>query len=147
MMNIRIDAGQSKVKTKSYREKLKAIATELNLEPRGTIVIKLGGLEESRSLNRQYLEKDYPTDVLSFPFNEELPEGYYVGDIFICFPVAQNQAKENHIALEEELFRLMVHGLLHLYGYDHETDSGQMLSLQEQLVAAYLKREAPVEEI
>ena len=141
MTKIMVDVGHFKVKAKFYRDQLKAIAKELNLNPKGTIVIKLGNQEESERLNRQYLEKDYPTDVLSFPFNEKLPEGFYVGDIFICYPIAQNQAKENNITPEEELFRLMVHGLLHLYGYDHENDSGQMLSLQEQLVEKYMKVE------
>lgn len=122
-----------------YLEKLEAIARELKMDPSGDIVIKLGDREESRNLNLRYLEKDYPTDVLSFPFNEQLPDGLYIGDIFICYPVAQEQAKENCVTLEEELFRLMVHGLLHLLGYDHETDAGGMLELQEQLMDKYMK--------
>ena len=141
MIKIVVDVGNFKVKAKFYRDRLKAVAKELNLNPKGTIVIKLGNREESQRLNRQYLKKDYPTDVLSFPFNEALPDGFYVGDIFICYPIAQQQALENNITTEAELFRLMVHGLLHLYGYDHETDSGQMLSLQEQLVETYLEGE------
>ena len=122
-----------------YREKLETIANELSINPEGTIVIKLGEKEEALALNKQYLDRDYPADVLSFPFNEELPEGYYVGDIFICYPVAGDQAKENGVSLEEELFRLMVHGLLHLAGHDHETDDGEMLTLQEQLIARHFK--------
>jgi len=122
-----------------YLDKLESIARELNINPRGTIVIKLGDQEESKNLNLQYLQKDYPTDVLSFPFNEELPDGFYIGDIFICYPLAVSQARENHAALPEELFRLMVHGILHLLGYDHEKDTGQMEILQEQLVNKYMK--------
>jgi probable rRNA maturation factor len=122
-----------------YLDKLEAIAKELNINPDGTIVIKLGDREESKNLNLQYLEKDYPTDVLSFPFNEELPDGFYIGDIFICYPVAGIQAKENNVSLQEELFRLMVHGILHLLGYDHEKDTGEMETLQEQLVDKYIK--------
>jgi probable rRNA maturation factor len=141
MIKIVVDVGHFKVKAKFYRDRLKAIARELNLNPQGTIVIKLGNQEESQRLNRQYLKKDYPTDVLSFPLNEALPDGFYVGDIFICYPIAQNQAIENNITPEAELFRLMLHGLLHLYGYDHEKDSGQMLSLQEQLLEKYLEEE------
>ena len=121
-----------------YLDKLEAIAGKLNINPEGTIVIKLGNREESKNLNRQYLEKDYPTDVLSFPFNEELPDGFYVGDIFICYPIAEDQAKGNNVSLQEELFRLMVHGILHLQGYDHEKDTGQMETLQAQLVGKYL---------
>ena len=122
-----------------YLDKLQSIAKELNINPEGTIVIKLGDREESKNLNLQYLEKDYPTDVLSFPFNEELPDGFYIGDIFICYPIAEIQAKENNVSLQEELFRLMVHGILHLLGYDHEKDTGEMEILQEQLINKYMK--------
>ena len=122
-----------------YLDKLETIAKELNINPDGTIVIKLGDREESKNLNLQYLEKDYPTDVLSFPLNEELPDGFYIGDIFICYPIAAIQAKENNVSLQEELFRLMVHGILHLQGYDHEKDTGQMETFQEQLIEKYMK--------
>ena len=122
-----------------FLEKLAAVTRQLNINPEGTIVIKLGGEEESKALNTQYLEREYPTDVLSFPFNEELPDGFYIGDIFICYPVAGRQAEENNISLPEELFRLMVHGILHLCGYDHEKDSGEMQALQEQMIEKYLK--------
>ena len=118
-----------------YLEKLEKITEELNIK--GTIVIKLGDKEESKALNLKYLERDYPTDVLSFTFNEELPDGFYLGDIFICYPIAKSQAGENHISLEEELFTLMVHGILHLCQYDHETDAGEMLALQKRLIEKY----------
>ncbi|MGD2087920.1 MAG: rRNA maturation RNase YbeY [Candidatus Aminicenantes bacterium] len=128
-----------KIDRQFYLDKLKAIVKELNINPQGTIVIKLGDQEESKNLNLHYLEKDYPTDVLSFPLNEELPDGFYIGDIFICYPIAEIQAKENNVSLQEELFRLMVHGILHLQGYDHEKDSGRMETLQEQLLDKYMK--------
>jgi probable rRNA maturation factor len=121
-----------------YLEKLREIVKELEIE--GSFVIKFGDKEESRELNKTYREKDYPTDVLSFPFEEELPEGgYYLGDIFICHPVAEEQAKENGVTLEEELFTLMVHGVLHLGGYDHEMDEGEMLELQERLIKKHFR--------
>lgn len=122
-----------------YLTRLTGIVKELKIK--GNIVIKLGDEEEARALNFKYLKKDYPTDVLSFPFNEELPDGYYLGDIFICCPVAKEQAEENNISTREELFTLMVHGLLHLAGYDHETDEGEMKELQENLVNQYFSRE------
>jgi probable rRNA maturation factor len=122
-----------------YLEKLEAIVKELNIT--GDIVIKLGDKDEARQLNLQYRQKDYPTDVLSFPSNEELPEGYYLGDIFICHPLAEDQAKENDISLEEELLTLMVHGVRHLAGYDHETDDGEMEQLQERLLVLYFSHE------
>jgi probable rRNA maturation factor len=120
-----------------YTSKLKAVTNELNI--RGTICIKLGSEKESRQLNLSYRKKDYPTDVLSFPLNEKLPDGFYVGDIFICYPLAREQAKENHLTVEQELLTLMLHGILHLVGYDHETDTGEMAALQEKLLKGETK--------
>lgn len=118
-----------------YKNRLKQIVKTIKL--RGHITVKLGDKEECRQLNTQFLERDYPTDVLSFPCRENLPGGFYLGDIFICHPVAGEQATENHIPLELELFTLMVHGILHLAGHDHEKDSGEMLHQQEELVNKY----------
>lgn len=130
-----MDSEDYKVNEAVFLERLEKIAGEL--EAPGDVVIKLGGKEESQALNKQFREKDYPTDVLSFVFDEETPEGYYLGDIFICYPVAEEQAKENGISPEQELFTLMVHGLMHLAGYDHETDEREMLNLQAELLDKY----------
>lgn len=121
-----------------YIDILQKITNELNID--GNIVIKVGDKDESQQLNREYLQRDYPTDVLSFTFNEELPDGFYLGDIFVCYPIAEEQAGENRISLEEELLTLMIHGLLHLAGYDHEAenDKGEMLALQDRLVRKVL---------
>ncbi len=135
---IKIIENNFKIDKDFFLDKLQEIVTELEIN--GDIVIKLGDKEESQTLNSQFLQRDYPTDVLSFPFNENIPgEGYYLGDIFICYPIAQEQAKENDIPLEQELFTLMLHGILHLAGYDHETDGGKMLTMQEQLLKRFGK--------
>lgn len=117
------------------KKRLKNIITELKLS--GSITIKLGSIKESQELNKKYGKKDYPTDVLSFPINENLPDSFYLGDIFICYPIADEQAENNNVPLNKELFTLMCHGILHLGGYDHETDSGEMMDLQAQLVKKY----------
>jgi probable rRNA maturation factor len=122
-----------------YLKKLEVIAADIDIK--GAVTIKLGDEEESSELNNTFLQKDYATDVLSFPFNEELPDGYYSGDIFICFPIAEKQAVEKSISLRQELFTLMVHGILHLAGYDHEADKGEMLALQELLVSEHFPAE------
>lgn len=129
---ITIISDEFKIVKKPYLEKLKPLKKRLSLK--GTMTIKIGGNEESQELNRDFRGKDYPTDVLSFPVNEKLPEGYYIGDIFISMPVAEKQAAENGITVEQELLTLMVHGVLHLAGYDHETDSGEMLRLQDEIM-------------
>ena len=115
-----------------YLDKLQQIITELEIT--GDIVIKLGDKKESRRLNLKYLHRNSPTDVLSFPYNDQLPDKFYLGDIFVCHPIAQEQAKENGISLEQELLTLMLHGILHLAGYDHETDIGEMEKIQESIL-------------
>ncbi len=74
-----------------------------------------------RQLNRDYLGIDSPTDVLSFPASETDPETgtYYLGDVLISIPRAQAQAQEAGHSLESEVQLLVVHGVLHLLGYDH----------------------------
>jgi len=120
---------------KKFLALLKKIAAGLKLK--GTVTIRIAGAAEVRALNRKYRRKDYATDVLSFPVGEKLPGGFYAGDILVCWPVAQKQARQNSQSVEKELLLLMIHGLLHLQGRDHEKDRGEMLGLQAQLFAQY----------
>ena len=88
-----------------------------------------------RQLNLEFRGKDMTTDVLSFPFEAdefEIDESF-LGDIVISLEQAQRQALENHFTLENEVKQLILHGILHLLGYDHETDSGEMNKLELQL--------------
>jgi probable rRNA maturation factor len=73
-----------------------------------------------RRLNKLYRNKDKPTDVLSFPIGERVEGWLILGDIVISVDTAKRQAQELGYSLEEELKRLLVHGLVHLLGYDHE---------------------------
>ena len=95
-------------------------------------------LAEMRRLNRQYRQKDRPTDVLSFEAEapEERKEGY-LGDLLICPPYAAAEAKRRGLHPHEELLRLVIHGTLHLAGYDHATlaDEARMFALQERSLA------------
>lgn len=84
-----------------------------------------------RGLNRQFRGIDKATDVLSFP-GEDADESN-LGDIAISVETAARQAKENGLTLDEEIAQLILHGLLHLCGYDHETDNGQMNKLEIRL--------------
>ncbi|MGQ9633867.1 MAG: rRNA maturation RNase YbeY [Bryobacteraceae bacterium] len=85
---------------------------------------------ELRRLNRQFLGEDAPTDVLSFP--EPGPDGY-LGEIAISVDRARAQAWRLGHTLADELKILMLHGLLHLMGMDHETDTGQMARRERRL--------------
>jgi len=82
----------------------------------------LTGDRELQSLNREFRRRDYPTDVLSFP--SDTPDR--IGDIAISLARARAQAREWKHSLEDEIRILMLHGVLHLTGLDHETDSGRM---------------------
>jgi probable rRNA maturation factor len=84
-----------------------------------------------RKLNRQFRNIDKATDVLSFPADE--PGEQNLGDIAVSVDTALAQAKENDLSFDEEVAQLILHGLLHLAGYDHETDDGEMNKLELRL--------------
>jgi probable rRNA maturation factor len=82
-----------------------------------------------RKLNQQFRGVDKATDVLSFPADE--PNN--LGDIAVSVESATRQANENGLSFEDEVAQLILHGLLHLCGYDHETDKGEMNRLELRL--------------
>ena len=84
-----------------------------------------------RELNRQFRGIDKATDVLSFPADG--PDESNLGDIAISTETAATQAKENGLSFDDEIAQLILHGLLHLNGYDHETDNGEMNRLELRL--------------
>lgn len=91
-----------------------------------------------KQLNSLFRGKDATTDVLSFPWDaDEHDNNDFLGDIVISVEQAQKQAAENGLSLEGEIKQLILHGLLHLCGYDHEIDGGEMnareLELRENL--------------
>jgi probable rRNA maturation factor len=91
----------------------------------GHLSIELVDAERMRELNRRHRGIDRPTDVLSFPIDERGPAvgPRELGDVVIC---------REHTA---DVTEAVVHGVLHLCGYDHETDEGEMLALQDRVVA------------
>jgi probable rRNA maturation factor len=90
-----------------------------------------------RELNRMWRHKEGTTDVLSFPAGqdefEREAEGVRLGDVVISVEQAARQAEENGLEFEEEVAQLILHGLLHLCGYDHETDDEEMNRLELRL--------------
>ena len=100
------------------------------------------GDKRIRKINREYLNHDYVTDVISFDLGETIAGGGSVlGDIYICAPQAARQASRLGIDMREELLRLTVHGILHLLGFDHadEEEKSTMFKLQESFVDNFLK--------
>lgn len=87
-----------------------------------------------RTLNRHFRGKDQPTDVLSFPANFVQPDGLlYLGDVAISLETAARQASEGDVSLDRELRVLLLHGIVHLCGFDHESDEGEMDALEARL--------------
>ena len=84
------------------------------------------GDAELRLLNRTYRSEDYATDVLSFPASFPGDGGAYLGDVAVSLARARAQARQYGHTIEDEVRILMLHGVLHLKGMDHESDSGEM---------------------
>jgi len=114
-----------------------AVLRFANASPSADLSIVITSHEQIRHLNRQYLGVDAVTDVLSFPAEEIDPEtgNLYLGDVLIAYPYVKEQAKAAGHPPEEELQLLVVHGVLHLLGYDHADDEGrtQMWEAQAQV--------------
>ncbi len=96
------------------------------------------GIEESQALNLQFRGKDKPTNVLSFPF--ESPPGIempLLGDLVICAPVISQEAAEQNKPVAFHYAHMLVHGILHLLGYDHieDTQADEMEALEIRILA------------
>ncbi len=112
---------------------LQALASALELED-AEVSILISNDKRIRDLNLQYRSIDKATDVLSFPQTHHLDQQpRQLGDIVISLDQAKKQALALNQPVSDELQFLVLHGLLHLLGYDHETDDGEMLSLQQKL--------------
>lgn len=120
----------------------RAVRTVLEGERRQAIVsVTFLGPVAMRRLNRKHKKHDRPTDVLSFAL--VLPDGRLAGDVYICRAFAAEQAKGAGVGLKEELVRLVVHGVLHVLGYDHpetEREVSLMWRRQERYVRKILLR-------
>ncbi|MFI5119638.1 MAG: rRNA maturation RNase YbeY [Thermoanaerobaculia bacterium] len=95
-----------------------------------SLSVLLCGDRRMRSLNRTWRRKDRPTDVLSFPSGER----DFLGDLVIDVPYAARQARRRGHPLRREVQILLAHGVLHLLGYDHETDGGTMFRQQRRIL-------------
>ena len=103
-----------------------------------SLVVRVVDEEESQSLNSQYRGKDYPTNVLSFPF--DVPEGVpleHLGDLVMCAPVVAREALEQNKIEWQHWAHLLIHGVLHLQGYDHinDTEAEEMEALEVKKLA------------
>ena len=102
------------------------------------LTVRVVASEESQALNLQYRNKDKPTNVLSFPF--EVPEGIdlaLLGDLVICAEVVQLEAQQQNKALNDHWAHMVIHGCLHLLGFDHieDNDAQEMEAIEIKLLS------------
>ena len=135
---------------------LKNIARQVqkaeNVGEKSEMGLKIAGDEEIHKLNLKYLDEDRPTDVLSFPMNEQLeaapafvkvPDGkLHLGDIVISYPTALKQAEEHNHPVNREIAILLIHGILHLLGYDHDVPAReQKMHRREAAILAIIEEQ------
>lgn len=105
-----------------------------------TVSLALVGDKKMRELNKKYRRKNKVTDVLAFGDWEEKD---FLGELIICLPQARRQAKQYGVSVKQELARLVVHGFLHLTGFDHERSKAaakKMFGLQEKILCSIGKK-------
>ena len=145
IVHVQVDeAYRDRVDVRDVRQVALRVLEEEQL-PAGELTVVITDENTVQELNRTYRGVDAPTDVLSFPLGQDelLPqEGPpYLGDVVIALPVAEGQANTYGHSLQEELRLLVVHGVLHLLGYDHATpeEEAEMWRKQERILGrAYL---------
>lgn len=112
--------------------KLEEIASQLGSNREVELVFV--DLQTMQEINREYRNQDKPTDVLSFPLDSMGLVNIPLGSIVICIPIAEEMAENYGHSLEEEVALLFIHGMLHLQGYDHESDNGEHREAEEHWI-------------
>jgi probable rRNA maturation factor len=118
---------------------------------RGEVGVRIVAEDEARALNRQYRSRDYATNVLAFPGDDNLEMAGAeapIGDIVICAAVVEREAQQQNRDLRAHWAHLTVHGALHLDGFDHETDEqAEQMESREARILQYLGFENPWESL
>ncbi|MFW3616722.1 rRNA maturation RNase YbeY [Billgrantia antri] len=115
-----------------------AVLARFPQETRHEVTVRIVDTEEGQALNRDYRDRDNPTNVLSFPF--ESPPGIalpLLGDLVLCHPVVVREAHEQAKRLTDHYAHLVIHGMLHLLGHDHlEEDEAEVMEALEREILA-----------
>lgn len=124
-----------KVRLAEFEGFLETVFDAVNEAESRSAAIAFVSDRKMRELNRDFRGKNSTTDVLSFPHapDDFQPTTEFLGDIVISLEQASRQAVENRLTLEEEVKQLILHGILHLCGFDHETDNGEMNARELEL--------------
>lgn len=136
-INQNTTAAEEQLSPKLIMSIAQAINQHTNHKYEGEIAVAFVPDDEIRRLNRQYRQQDKITDVLSFSYLQDPRRGQTLGDVAISLPQVRRQARGR---VREELVDLIVHGALHILGYDHEEpdDAKQMFTLQDKIVSLCL---------
>ena len=111
------------------------------LQDDGEITVRIVGADEGQALNRDYRQKDYATNVLTFDYTQE---PLVTADLVLCAPVVALEAAEQGKTLEEHYAHLLIHGTLHAQGWDHELDEdAQVMELRESEIMQRLGFDNP----
>ncbi|HYZ92081.1 MAG TPA: rRNA maturation RNase YbeY [Actinomycetota bacterium] len=125
---------------------MRLAALEEGVDPRAEVTILLVERTAMASLKEKWLGEPGATDVLAFPMDEQVPddEPYIIGDIVICPDVAREQATASGDKVTEEVDLLLVHGFLHLLGYDHvrPQDARSMRHRERKILSEFYRRQA-----
>jgi probable rRNA maturation factor len=130
--------GYSEAKARRFRPWIDLLVADL--AEGSSLAVRFVGDRAMQRLNRDFRGCDSTTDVLSFP-GEESPEGRHLGDIAVSVPAARRQARVAGHSVGRELRVLLLHGVLHCLGYDHETDAGDMFRLEGRLRRKWVDRD------
>lgn len=109
-----------------------------SLQQDSLILIRLVGLAESKRLNRDYREQDHSTNILTFTLTEDIPSSRLMADLILCMPIIEKEAKIQDKTIENHIAHLIVHGVLHAQGFDHEDEIDALA--MESLEISILKR-------
>ena len=144
-INVLIDkAYKRQVKSGWLKNLVRQIQTAEKVSVKSEMTIVITGDAKIHELNIKYLAEDRPTDVLSFPMNEQsgaapvfvsAPDAkLHLGDIIISYPTAVKQAEEHKHPVNREITILLIHGILHLLGYDHDIPARKQLMNEREAV-------------
>jgi probable rRNA maturation factor len=129
-LSVQYASGETDMPTRSLLRRF----ARASLVGGGSVTLRLVDAEEGRQLNRDFRGRDYATNVLSFSY---APPPLLAGDLVLCVPVVRQEAAQQAKTLEAHFAHLVVHGMLHLQGFDHENenDAEKMESAEQKILA------------
>ena len=134
MKNLHIYSVQKKIKKSNVHDLIKSLSVELNFLVSNLEINFISG-EDIHAINKSYLKHDHTTDIVTFNYSDSLQQ--IDGEIFISIDDALSNSKKFKVTLSDELVRLVIHGILHLLGYDDQnvTDKKIMKRLENKLLS------------